>query len=94
MTRAGSVRQIVRYRGHVQGVGFRMTVVAESRGLDVHGDVKNEPDGSVLMDVEGPRRDVNELMQRIAICMDRHIEETLVDPRPARGAEGGMTISY
>ena len=88
------VRYVIRYSGHVQGVGFRMTSVMQAHGLDIHGFVRNEPDGSVLMDVEGPRRDVNELMQRIAICMDRHIEETLVDPRPARGAEGGMTISY
>ena len=43
-----SVRYRVRYVGHVQGVGFRMTTLALARGLPLHGFVRNEPDGSVL----------------------------------------------
>ena len=88
------VRLVVRYQGHVQGVGFRMTTVSQSTGLAVHGYVRNEHDGSVLMDVEGSDRDVKELMARIASAMEGRIDATDVDPRPPKGVEGGFHIEY
>ncbi len=63
------IRYIVRYTGHVQGVGFRMTAVVQANGLDVNGFVRNEPDGSVTMDVEASKADMKELMRRIASAM-------------------------
>ncbi len=58
-------RLIARYSGCVQGVGFRATVLHHARGLDVHGIVCNEPSGCVLLDVDGPKIQLTELLQRI-----------------------------
>ena len=91
---AGVVRYVVRYSGRVQGVGFRMTAVAQGRGLAIHGFVRNEPDGSVLMDVEGPAGDMKELMRRIDSAMRGHIDGTDTDHRPPRDRDGGFQITY
>jgi len=89
-----TVRFRVHYHGSVQGVGFRMTSVAQARGLDVHGFVRNEPDGSVVMDVEGTRADVRELMRRIQAAMDRNIDDIQVEDMPPRGIESGFRILH
>ena len=89
-----SVRYRVRYVGHVQGVGFRMTTLALARGLPVHGFVRNEPDGSVLVDVEGAVRDVKELMRRVGEALRDNIDDTMVDDMPPRGAGGGFQIQH
>jgi acylphosphatase len=47
-------RRRIRFTGRVQGVGFRVTARAAARGLPISGWVRNEPDGSVLMEVQGP----------------------------------------
>ena len=88
------VRYRVHYRGHVQGVGFRMTSLAQSRGLSVHGFVRNEGDGSVLMDAEGPRGDVKELMRRIKSVMSGNIEDVQVESMPVRGINSGFQIRH
>ena len=87
-------RFLVRYTGQVQGVGFRFTSLAQARGLDVHGFVRNEPDGTVLMDVEGKSHDVKELLGRIAAAMEGKIEFTDLDPRAPRGAKQGFHIQH
>ncbi|MEO1615398.1 MAG: acylphosphatase [Planctomycetota bacterium] len=62
---AAKVRLIARFSGRVQGVGFRATVLHHANGLDVHGSVSNEPDGTVLLDVDGSRAHLKELLSRI-----------------------------
>ena len=49
--------------GRVQGVGFRYTTVDEARRLGVRGWVRNEPDGSVEVEVEGERAAVEALVR-------------------------------
>jgi acylphosphatase len=88
------VRYRVRYRGYVQGVGFRMTAVAQSRGLPVDGSVRNEADGSVLMDVEGAAANVKELMRRIDSAMRDNIDDTIVESMPLRRDKIGFRIDY
>ncbi len=46
-------RRQVRFLGRVQGVGFRATARATAAGFAVSGWVRNEADGSVLMQVQG-----------------------------------------
>ena len=46
-------RVVVRVTGRVQGVNYRATAAREARRRGLAGWVRNEPDGSVLLDVEG-----------------------------------------
>jgi acylphosphatase len=46
-------RIIARVTGRVQGVMFRATAQREARRRGLAGWARNEPDGSVLIDVEG-----------------------------------------
>lgn len=44
----------VRFVGEVQGVGFRWTARRVAQDLDLTGWVRNESDGSVSMELQGP----------------------------------------
>ena len=88
------IRYVVRYTGHVQGVGFRMTAVEQSRGLDVHGFVRNESDGSVTMDAEAAEVDLKELMRRIDTAMSGRIDGVHVDRRPPKNRQEGFGVEY
>lgn len=44
--------------GEVQGVGFRWTARKVATNLDLSGWVRNEPDGSVSMELQGPNKDL------------------------------------
>lgn len=57
------VRKEIRFYGYVQGVGFRYRAQYAARGCGVSGWVKNEPDGSVLMEAQGLVRQINEMLK-------------------------------
>ena len=87
-------RCVVRYEGRVQGVGFRFNAVRQTAGLAVHGYVRNEADGSVLLDVEGTALDVNRLLTRIKAEMQDNIEGIQVDEGPLTGVTEGFIIRH
>lgn len=87
-----SVRFEVDYRGDVQGVGFRATAVHLSRDLDVHGFVKNMPDGSVKLVAEGEQADVNTLLDRVNDRLGRHIDDVDRHSRQPTGEKNGFHI--
>jgi acylphosphatase len=62
---ADVIRVRATVRGRVQMVGFRAFVLDHADNLDVQGTVANQPDGSVECVVEGPRDQVEELVQWI-----------------------------
>ena len=47
------VHRAVRVHGRVQGVSFRAAARNEARRLGLSGFARNEPDGSVAIEVEG-----------------------------------------
>ncbi len=51
--------------GRVQGVGFRHFTMQTARRLNLHGWVRNEPDGSVCLAAEGPRADLEQLLDAV-----------------------------
>lgn len=51
------------FYGRVQGVGFRYTAKNMARSLGLTGWVKNEYDGTVLMEVQGRRPMIYKLME-------------------------------
>ena len=53
----------VKVTGRVQGVGFRYYTKLEADKLGLRGTVKNEPDGSVTIQVIGPDKVVRAFLE-------------------------------
>ena len=53
--------------GSVQGVGFRRFAAWEAQRLDLAGWVRNEPDGSVAGEAEGPEATLEAFRGRLAL---------------------------
>ncbi len=53
----------IRVSGKVQGVNFRFSARREAEELGLTGFVKNEPDGSVYIEVEGPFEQVDKFVE-------------------------------
>ncbi|MBX2947149.1 MAG: acylphosphatase [Cyclobacteriaceae bacterium] len=52
----------IRVTGKVQGVFFRASAVSAAQQIGVRGFVRNEPDGSVYLEVEGSDEQLNALV--------------------------------
>jgi acylphosphatase len=65
MNRGELARLEASVRGRVQGVGFRYFVLAQATHLGLTGWVANEQDGSVLCVAEGPRGDLEQLLEML-----------------------------
>ena len=59
------VRYFGRAEGRVQGVGFRFLIQQTATFLDLAGWVRNESDGSVTMEVQGPRAAIDVLLDKL-----------------------------
>ncbi len=87
------VRLVANVRGRVQGVGFRVFAVREAGYLGLEGSVANEADGSVRVTAEGPRRDLDALLERLTDGPPASIVERVITRwEPARGLAGGFRI--
>ena len=75
----GLARLEARVRGRVQGVGFRYFVLSEALRLGLTGWVANEQDGSVTCIAEGPRPDLELLLEAVkegpAMAIVEHVAE-------------------
>ena len=60
-----SARRVI-FEGRVQGVGFRYTCKDLAKGFEVVGTVRNMPDGTVEMEVEGEPSEVEAFINEIA----------------------------
>ena len=65
MSSFSTERLSVRLTGRVQGVGFRHFTRQAAQRLDVAGWVRNESDGSVRVEAEGPREDLEDLLEAV-----------------------------
>ena len=59
------VRKHMIFHGRVQGVGFRYTAKYLARSMNLTGWVKNEYDGTVVMEVQGRETLIFELMKEL-----------------------------
>ncbi len=66
----------IRVTGKVQGVFFRASTREEAQRLSLCGWVRNEPDGSVLIEAEG---DEEALDQLIAWCQHGPVQARVAD---------------
>lgn len=56
-------RYIINVNGKVQGVFFRASTLEVAQKLDLQGIVKNEPDGSVSIEVEGTKAQMEDFLK-------------------------------
>jgi acylphosphatase len=84
MDTGGVSHSTVHFSGHVQGVGFRYTVLQVARGFEVTGIAQNLADGRVLVEVEGDSGEIDEFVRAIEERMAGYIRkvERTDDVRP------------
>lgn len=59
------VRKHFRFKGRVQGVGFRYRAKYAANGMGITGWVKNVYDGSVEMEAQGTEEAINQMLVMI-----------------------------
>ena len=57
-----TIRKRIIFHGDVQGVGFRYRANYLAQSLNLTGWVKNQYDGTVLMEVQGSSKAINDLV--------------------------------
>lgn len=67
-------RKQIRFRGRVQGVGFRAATRWVAEGYPITGWVRNEPDGSVYMEIQGDRAEIDKCLIDIRDRLAEHID--------------------
>ena len=67
--------ETVFFSGHVQGVGFRYSVLQIAREFDVAGFVSNLADGRVQLEVEGAERDIGAFVEAVQEKMHGYIRK-------------------
>ena len=72
--------KLVIFTGHVQGVGFRYTARGIARQHPVSGYVRNQPDGTVEMIVQGAPADIDICIQDIQQEFEHYLRETRIEP--------------
>ena len=89
-----SARLDASVRGRVQGVGYRVFALREAMHLGLDGFVANEPDGSVRVVAEGPRPDLDALLERLEEGPPAgFVERVITRWEPARGLPAGFRIA-
>lgn len=84
-------RRIV-YSGRVQGVGFRATAVDVATGHPVSGWVRNEADGTVLMEIQGDAVTIDRCLKALSTRMGWFIREEKTRVIPVEESESGFTV--
>lgn len=81
--REGMVRKRFRFTGRVQGVGFRTRAKYAARGMCITGWVRNDADGSVVMEAQGAEKAIDQMMimiNRSDYIMIDSIESETIPP--------------
>ncbi len=79
------IRRRICFFGYVQGVGFRYITCSVARGFCVNGYVRNRPDGSVELVVEGESKEIQRFLDSLCDLMSSHIERTEILEEPSTG---------
>lgn len=80
------------FTGRVQGVGFRATAQHLAAMLGVTGWVRNEPDGSVTMEAQGERDQLESLIVRLEGSENIAITGLCLDHIPTVPDESAFVI--
>lgn len=80
------------FSGHVQGVGFRYTVLQIAKEFEVAGFAKNLPDGRVQVEAEGRADEVRAFVAAIEERMHGYVRKTERAGEQRTGQFHGFTI--
>lgn len=86
------IRKEIRFTGTVQGVGFRYRAKYAASGCGVTGWVKNEWDGSVLMEAQGTEQQINEMLKKINASPYIYIDRLDYHEIPLEKNESGFHV--
>lgn len=84
--------ETVFFSGHVQGVGFRYSVLQVAREYDVAGFVSNLADGRVQLEAEGGAEDVGTFVDAVREKMHGYIRKVERSGRRRPAEFNGFTI--
>jgi len=87
-------RRRVIFHGHVQGVGFRATTANIARALPVTGLVRNLPDGTVELQIQGSPKAIDAVLSEIAQTFDGFITRREESPMDRTTGERGLIIAH
>lgn len=85
----------VRYKGRVQGVGFRATAARLAMAFPVDGWVRNLWDGDVDLVAEGNPEAVEQFLARVRTAFERKIVSVEIAPEsPGLAPGSGFRVRY
>lgn len=86
-------RRRIEFHGRVQGVGFRYQAQRYASAFGLKGWVRNEYDGSVLMEVQGSTAMINQMLK--SLNSDRYIDIDWMDSKNIPlDNERGFSVRY
>jgi acylphosphatase len=94
MAESPMIRKLIYFQGHVQGVGFRMTVYRIASDFQVTGYIRNLPDGRVELVAEGSRDEVSRFVERVQETMAGYVRHVDHHPSNVTGEFERFTIEY
>ena len=80
--------------GSVQGVGFRFTAHSIANSYALAGFVRNSPDGTVEMFIQGPPDDVDDCINQIEDSFAGYIRQTRAEDVPPDPKHTGFRITF
>lgn len=86
------IRKRYCFHGDVQGVGFRFRAYHAANALGLTGWVRNEEDGSVMMEAQGGPAALNELIAAIQNSVYIHIDDMESQKLPVNPDERSFEI--
>ena len=85
-------RRHIYFSGTVQGVGFRYRAEYAANMLGVTGWVRNEPDGSVLLEVQGTDEQIDKVLAMVNQGTYVNIDRITANQIPIEEREYGFHI--
>lgn len=82
------------YSGRVQGVGFRFTVLNVANNYRLAGSVRNLPDGSVEVFVQGPAESLDSFQRDIDESFAGYIRQTDIGSIPVNTSLVDFKITF
>ncbi|MBT3201081.1 MAG: acylphosphatase [Phycisphaerales bacterium] len=87
-------QRIIRFVGHVQGVGFRYNTRRLAGSFDVTGSVRNLPDGSVECITEGDSSEIDAFLTAIDERLGYFIHERTEAVAPYSGLFASFDVTF